>query len=116
MTVAVAGFGIAFDERIGRNRLRTGIAFVGKRSQLDGNFGLRSWHYLIRNSDSLVPVSARSEVRVQGYRGSDQVDDIRRIWIDGGIGNIGVPQAAGEKRNKTVKTGPLADTYPAAGL
>ena len=82
VAITVARLGIAFDERIGRNGFRAGIAFIEESSKSYWHLGLSSCHNLIRDPDGLVVEGPRPKVWVKCYGGSDEVDVIRRIWID----------------------------------
>src|SRR5260221_9799815 len=91
VTISVARLGIALDERIRWNGFGPGIAFIKKRSESDRHFGLCTIDNLIRNADCLVLYHARTEIGVEGYGGSNEINDVRRVGIDWRGGDIGVP-------------------------
>src|SRR5579859_8242843 len=71
MTITVARFGIAFDQRVGGNWFGPWIAFTCERSQGHRYFRLSSGYDLIGNTNRLVVKGARAEIRMERYRASD---------------------------------------------
>ena len=102
MAVSVAGFRIAFNERIGGDGFRPRIAFIEKGAKCDCHFRLGSRHNLIRNTDGLIVKGAGSEVGMKRNGGPYEVDVIRRIGIDRGVGYVRIPQTGGLKRYKPI--------------
>src|SRR5437667_8319937 len=113
--IAISGLWIAFDERVRGNWFRARITFVEERSERDWHLGLSSSHYLIGNADCLVVKCTGTEIWMEGYGGSDEVDVICGIRIDGRGGNVSVPQTGGLKRHKTIQASELTYCHPTAG-
>jgi len=78
------------------------IAFIEKGAKCDCHFRLGSRHNLIRNTDGLIVKGAGSEVGMKRNGGPYEVDVIRRIGIDRGVGYVRIPQTGGLKRYKPI--------------
>ena len=115
MSVAVAGFGIALDQRIGRNRHGPGIALAGEGAERNVDLGLRARHHLVGNPDGLPLEDAGAKVRMQRDGRADEVDDVGGIEVHIRPRDVGVPQAARRERNEAVQVRSGADAHPAAG-
>ena len=115
VTIAVTGLRVTFDERVGGNWLRAGIAFIRVGIERYRNFRLASRYNLIGNADRLVAIGASSKIGMERHGAPDVVDVIRRIRVDRRAGYVGVPQTSREERHKTVQTGELARCHAGAG-
>src|SRR5437660_3411533 len=112
--IAISGFWITFDERVGRNWLGARITFIEESSKGDWHLGLSSSHYLIGNADCLIVKCAGAEIRMEGYGRANEVDVICGFRVDRRRGNVSIPQTGGLKRHKTIQAGELTDRHPAA--
>ncbi len=112
MPVPIAGLRVTFNQRVRRDRHRSGIAFAGIRPQSNWDSMLRPSYHLIRNPNRLALVGACAKVRMQRNAGPDEADDVRGIGVYPRGGNVRIPQAVRGKRNESVQARAGAEAHP----
>ena len=115
MPVSITGLGIAFDQRIRRNRHRPGIALIEKSSERHVDFGLCPRNDLVRDAEALVVERSGAKIGMKSDRRADKVNDVCRVRIHRRGRDIGVPETARGERNKSVEAGSSTQAHSAAG-
>lgn len=100
MAITVARFGIAFDEGVGGIGSGPGSLSSANVPKAYRCFCLSSRYHLIGNTNRLVVKGASTEIGMERYGASDEVDVIRRSGIDRRAGYVGIRQTIGGERYK----------------
>src|SRR5215475_3175702 len=79
--ITVTGFWITFNQSVGGDGLRPGIALAGIQAEVNVHLGLRTRYDLVRDANGLMMKGPRAEIWMQSNRGANEVDDVGRIRV-----------------------------------
>ena len=107
VTIAGAGIGVALDGSGKRNGHGAGVGLAPVGLVVNGEERLSRVDNRVGNAHVGAVVFALSEIGMDADGGADVTDDCGRIGINGGGGNIFVPQVVRREWNESTKAGAL---------
>ena len=108
--VAIAGAGIrvALDGSGERNGHGAGIAFARRRLIVEGMKRLRGIDDGIGNAHAGTVVLTGAEIGMKSDGGADVINDGGGVGVDGGGGDVFIPEIVGGERKEAAEAGALA--------
>src|SRR5208337_215520 len=111
VAIASARIGVALNGCSERNGHGAGIAFIAVGGVGDGDERLRGIHDGVGDAHVGAVVFAGTEIRVEANRGADVANVIRRVGVNGGAGDIFVPEIVAREWQEAVEAGALAHRH-----
>ena len=107
VAIAGAGIGVAFDGSSEGNRHGAGVGLAAVGLVVDGDERLSRVDNRVRNAHVGAVVFTLSEIGMDADGGTDVINDCGGIGIDGGGGNILIPEIVRREWNEATQAGAL---------